>query len=131
MTAVTEEDLWRVEHDVLRDLMAFVEDHGPGSAHPLPVLFWRVGPARIVTAQVHAFEADPDGHRSGPREVVADYAAAFGSAVEEHRDGNRTLLVARGRISPPARDDTGTQIMVSAEVPASDRQPPGGIGAVF
>lgn len=127
MTTAIARELWRIQRDALRDLTAFVDEHGPGSGNPLPLVHWRVGLSGTVRAQIHSLDREHGGGHRDPRAVVTAYSDVLGAKLVEHLDPENVLLVTEGRIGPPEGDEGGrTQIVISARVPADRREKRGG-----
>jgi len=128
MTTAIAQDLWHSQCDALQDLTAFIDEHGPGTGQPLPLLHWRVGPSRIVRAEIHSLDREHGGAHRDPRAVLVAYSKTLGTKIVEHPDPERVLLVADGRIGPPEDGGTTgrTQVVISARVPMQNRRKTGG-----
>ena len=128
MTISIAQDLWRSQCDALQDLTAFIDQHGPRTGQPLPLLHWRVGPSRIVRAEIHSHDREHGGGHRDPRTVLSAYSDTLGARIVEHPDGERVLLVADGRIGPPAGGAPAgrTQVVITARVPKENQQKTGG-----
>lgn len=128
MTTVIAQDLWRRQRDALQDLTAFVDEHGPGTRQPLPLLHWRIGPSPMVRAEIHSLDREHGGGHRDPRAVLTAYSEALGVEIVEHHDAESVLLVADGRIGPPQEAAAAgrTHVVISARVPTPDRRKTGG-----
>jgi hypothetical protein len=82
----------------MSDLLAFINDHAPGKRKPLPTVWWRVGPALTVSAEIGQFAADPSGSRADRPGIVAAYAAVLGVKVTTQQFESRTRYTATGLI---------------------------------
>jgi hypothetical protein len=104
----TDADLWRWQHNALSDLLAFVTEHKPGSAAPLPALPWRLAFGRAVSADLTAHNAGP-GVQSPEqlRAILAQYADVLGSDVQEVALSGKTRYKVSGRIGQ--REGTARQ----------------------
>jgi hypothetical protein len=94
----TEAHLWRWQHEAMSDLLAFLDEHAPGRRKPLPTVWWRVGPALTVSAEVGQFEANPTGIRVNRPGIVAAYAAVLGVKMTTQEFENSTRYTAKGLI---------------------------------
>src|SRR6185437_11114741 len=86
MTTAIAQDLWHSQCDALQDLTAFIDEHGPGTGQPLPLLHWRVGPSRIVRAEIHSLDREHGGAHRDPRAVLVAYSKTLGTKIVEHPD---------------------------------------------
>ena len=129
MTTATAQQLWRSQSEALHDLTTFIDEHGPGAEHPLPLLHWRVGPSHTVRAEIHSLDREHGGAQRDPRAVMAAYCGALGARIVEHPDEESVLLVADGRIGPADHDDAAgrTQVVISARVPTENHKKVGGL----
>lgn len=101
-------DAWVRQSQALDDLAAFVREHGPRSASPLPVLNWHIGAFRSIGADLPTFEPDAD------RLATLDaYAAALGAVVTSRVASDRTVYTVRGRIGRPEGTDRQPRISVT------------------
>lgn len=128
MTTVIAQELWRSQRDALLDLTAFINNHGPLTEHPLPLLHWRVGPSHTVHAEIHSLDREHGGGHRDPRAVITAYSDVLGTRIVEHPDEESMLLVADGRIGPPEDGDAAgrTHVMISARVPTENARKIGG-----
>lgn len=119
MTIAIAQDLWRSQRDALQDLTAFIEEHGPGTGQPLPLLHWRVGPSRMVRAEIHSLDREHGGADRDPRAVITAYSETLGARIVEHPDTESVLLVAEGWIGPPEQAHAAgrTHVVVRARIP--------------
>lgn len=129
MFPTTEGDLWRSQHDTMSDLLAFVDEHAPNKAVPLPVVPWHVGPFRTVSAEVGQYGNDPSGARADRPGLIAAYAAALGVEVKTVTLPGKVRYHTTGRIG--RREGTAqeprTTLHISADVwDEDDEQPSGG-----
>lgn len=100
-------DAWVWHCQTLADLTAFVEAHGPASKTPLPVLNWRIGAGRTISADLPSFE--PDAQRLATLDA---YAAVLGAEVTSRVASDRTVYTVRGRIGRPEGSDRQPRISV-------------------
>ncbi len=100
-------DAWVWQVQTLEDLSAFVGEHGPKAAVPLPVLNWTLGVGREIGADVPSFK--PVAERLATLEA---YAAALGVAVASRVASDRTVYTVRGRIGRPEGMDRRPRIGV-------------------
>ena len=133
-TRVTAEEdsgltMWRCQLNGLEDVHAFLREHGPGSAAPLPVLPWRFDKSGTFFAEIEGgYTLDHETMQKVPAHtVLAAYAVAIGAAVEDEAadDGKRNLVVF-GRVGPGLPDlglPGRTAIVLNAQVDADDPRP--------
>ena len=88
-------DHWVRQVQTLEDLTAFVHEHGPRSAQPLPALNWQIGSFHGISADLVA-PYDPD-----PLGTLAAYARVLDTSVVESVAPDRTRYTVRGRIGRP------------------------------
>jgi hypothetical protein len=114
----TEAHLWRWQREAMSDLLAFIDEHAPGKRKPLPTVWWRVGPALTVSAEVGQFEADPSGSRVDRPGIVAAYAAVLGVKMTTRGFENSTRYTAKGLIGMRAGTAKipRTTLTISADV---------------
>lgn len=119
MTIAIAQDLWLSQREALQDLTAFIDEHGPGTGQPLPLLQWRVGLSRAVRAEVHSLDREHGGGHRDPRAVITAYSDTLGMRIMEHPTAESVLVVADGRIGPPECDgeEGRTLVVISARVP--------------
>lgn len=118
-------DAWVRQSQTLDDLAAFVREHGPRSAAPLPVLNWTIGAFRAIGAALPAFEPDADRLAT-----LNAYAAVLGAAVTSRVASDRTVYTVRGRIGRPEGTDRQPRISVIIQATVwrdlDDLEPDGG-----
>lgn len=100
-------DAWVWQCQVLADLSAFVEAHGPASKTPLPVLCWHLGVGRAIGADLPTFE--PDARRM---DTLHAYAAVLGAEVTSRVASDKTVYTVRGRIGRPEGTDRQPRVTV-------------------
>lgn len=128
MTTALAQDLWRCQCEALLDLAAFVDEHGPGTDRPLPLLHWYIGPSATVHAEIHSLDRENGGGHRDPRAVITAYSEALDTGMVQHTDEVRARLMVRGQIGPPEGVDGAgrTDIVICARVPVPDHRRIGG-----
>ncbi len=89
-------DAWVRQSQTLADLAEFVKAHGPATTTPLPVLCWKLGVGRAISAELPTFQ--PDAQRLATLDA---YAEVLGAVVTSSVKRDRTLYAVRGRIGRP------------------------------